>query len=317
MRAARFHTFGDPSVLRIEQVAQPRPKHDEVLIRVAATSVNGADLGARQGHTRLIHARRMPMIPGYDVAGEVVECGPRVTSFMPDERVFGLVGLAAGGSAEYICVAQRKLARVPERIRLSEAAAVPLAGLTALQGLRARGQAQAGQRVLIIGAAGGVGSFAVQLAKVLGCHVTAVCRTSKVDLVAGLGADEVIDYTKHDYTARSETWDLVFDASGVQEFDHVQGVLNNHGVMVGTRGSPKSLLAAMRTRLHGGPRFAFFVTRASGHDLALLARLIDQGRLRTVVDRIFPLEEVADAHRYVEGGNARGKVVVQIASGDV
>lgn len=314
MRAVRFHTFGNPSVLRIEQVEQPVPKDDEVLIRVAATSINSADLSARQGHTRLIHARRMPMIPGYDVAGEVVACGATVTAFVPGEHVFALVGLRAGGSAEYICVQQQKLAPVPERTGLSEVASVPLAGLTALQGLRAKGRARAGQRVLIIGAAGGVGTFAVQLAKLLGCHVTAVCRTSSLELVAELGADQVIDYTQQDYTAGAASWDLVFDAAGVQDFDSMRRVLSSNGIMVGTRGSPKNLLAAARTRLQGGPRFTFFVTQASGHDLALLARLIDQGRLRAVVDRTFPLDQIADAHRYVEGHSVPGKVVIQIAS---
>lgn len=313
MRAIRFHTFGAPSVLRIEEVARPVPRDDEVLIRVAATSINNADLGARQGHTRLIHARRMPMIPGYDIAGEVVACGAAVTAFLPGERVFALVGLGAGGGAEYICVQQRKLARAPERISLSEAAAVPLAGLTALQGLRGKGRARAGQRVLIIGAAGGVGTFAVQLAKLLGCHVTAVCRTSSMELVAELGADQVIDYTQQDYTGGDERWDLVFDAAGAQEFESMRRVLGTHGLMVGMRASPSSMLAAVQTRWTGGPRFTFFITRANGHDLTLLSRLIDQGRLRPVVDRTFPLEQVADAHRYAESRGVRGKVVIQIA----
>lgn len=313
MRAVRFHTFGAPSVLRIEEVERPVPSDNEVLIRVAATSINSADLGARQGHTRLIHARRMPMIPGYDVAGTVEACGAAVTAFVPGERVFGLVGLGAGGSAEYACVEQRKLARVPERVGLPEAASVPLAGLTALQGLRAKGRARAGQRVLIVGAAGGVGTFAVQLAKLLGCHVTAVCRSSSAALVAELGADQVIDYTRQDYTAGGATWDLVFDAAGVQDFESMRRVLSTNGIMVGTRGSPRNLLAAVRTRLTGGPRFTFFITKASGHDLTLLARLIDQGRLRPVVDRTFQMDDVADAHRYVEARSVRGKVVVQVA----
>ena len=313
MRAVRFHTFGSPAVLQIEHIEQPVPHHDEVLIRVAATSINSADLGARQGHSRLIHARHMPMIPGYDVAGEVVACGPAVTAFVPGERVFGLVGLRAGGSAEYISVAQEKLARVPEQITLVETAAVPLAGLTALQGLRGKGQARAGQQALIVGAAGGVGIFAVQLAKIIGCHVTAVCRASKQDFVAGLGADEVIDSTQHTYTASGGTWDLIFDASGVQDFDSARRVLQPHGRMVGTRVSPRNVLAAARTRVQGGPRFKFLITKASGHDLALLARLIDQERLRPVVDRTFPMEQVVDAHTYVEAGRSRGKVVVQMS----
>ncbi len=152
MRAVRFHTYGDPSVLRVEDVPQPQPKRDEVLIRVHASSLNNADVGARSGLSRIIHSRHMPMIPGYDVAGEVVACGPSVTAFVPGDRVFALTGLRAGGQADYCALPQHQFARAPRQISLVEAAAVPLAGLTALQALRGKAHLQAGQRVLINGA---------------------------------------------------------------------------------------------------------------------------------------------------------------------
>ncbi len=312
MRAVRFHTFGDPSVLRVDDVAPPVPRDNDILIRVAAASVNSADLGARQGHGGPIHVRRLPMTPGYDLAGEVTACGPKVTAFLPGDRVFALVGLQAGTTAESVAVSQTKVARAPDHISLVEAAAVPLAGLTALQGLRRVGMLQAGQRVLIIGAAGGVGSFAVQLAKVLGCHVTAVCRATKAERVALLGADEVIDPAEGGFLHRKQTWNVVLDASGTYDYAAVRPVLAPGGVMVGTRASTKSLLAGVRTALGSGPRFRFFITRANGHDLHLLAHLIDQGKLRPLIDRIFPMEEAHEAHGHAESGEVCGKVVVRI-----
>ena len=312
MRAVRFHTFGDPAVLRVDDVAQPAPHDTDVLIRATAASVNRADLGARQGHGGPIHVRRLPMIPGYDLAGEVAACGRKVTAFLPGDRVFALVGLQAGTTAEYVAVSQAKVARAPQHIPLVEAAAVPLAGLTALQGLRRMARLQSGQRVLIIGAAGGVGSFAVQLAKVLQCHVTAVCRAAKAERVASLGADEVIDSAGDAFLHRHQTWHVVLDASGRHEYAAVRRVLTSGGVMVGTRASTRSLLAGTRTALGAGPRFRFFITRADGHDLQFLAHLIDQGKLRPLIDRIFPMEEIQDAHRRAESGEVCGKVVVRI-----
>jgi NADPH:quinone reductase-like Zn-dependent oxidoreductase len=312
MRAARFHKYGDPTVLKVEEVAQPVPANDELLIRVHASSLNPADLGARRGQLRLVHARHLPHIPGYDVAGEVAACGPAATAFVPGERVFALVGLAGGAQAEYVCVNQAKVARAPQHLSLADAAVVPLAGLTALQALRGKAHLQPGQRVLVNGAAGGVGSFAVQLAKVFDCHVTAVCRGTQAQMVTALGADAVIDYTHEDFAARRQSWDVVFDAAGNRTFRDIRRVLTAQGVMVTTRPSPRDLLTASLQRRGAGPRYRFLITRASGQDLALLAHLVDQGRVRPVVDRAFALDHIEDAHRYFEQGQARGKVVVQI-----
>ncbi len=312
MRAVRFHTYGDPSVLRVEDVPQPQPTRDEVLIRVHASSLNNADMGARSGFSRFIHSRHMPMIPGYDVAGEVVGCGPSVTAFVPGDRVFALTGLSASGQAEYVCIAQSKLARAPQGISLAAAAAVPLAGLTALQALRGKAHAQAEQRVLINGAAGGVGSFGVQIAKALGCTVTAVCSGAKRDVVAAIGADEVIDYKQTDFTTGFQRWDVVFDAAGNRSFRDVWRVLTPNGAMVAARGMPESLLPAVLGAVGIGPRYTFLITKASGQDLALLANLIDEGKIKPLVDRMFPMDQIQNAHRYFEAGKTRGKVVVEI-----
>jgi NADPH:quinone reductase-like Zn-dependent oxidoreductase len=314
MRAVRFHSFGDPSVLRVEDVPQPTPKPDEVLIRVHASSINNADTGARSGHSRIIHARHMPMIPGYDVAGEVVACGAAVTAFVPGERVFALTGLRAGGQAEYCCLPQSQFARMPQHISWTEAAAVPLAGLTALQALRGKAHLQAGQRVLINGAAGGVGSFAVQIAKALGCHVTGVCSGAKRDLVAGLGADQVIDYKTDDFATSAQRWDVVFDAAGNRSFRDVWRVLLPRGVMVAARAQPTLALPVVLGAFGIAPRYTFLITRSSGQDLALLTHWIDQGAIRPAVDRVFAMDAIHEAHRYFEAGKTQGKVVVQVSA---
>ncbi len=314
MRAVRFHSFGDPSVLRVEDVPQPTPKPEEVLVRVHASSINNADTGARSGHSRIIHARHMPMIPGYDVAGEVVECGAAVTTFVPGERVFALTGLRAGGQAEYCCLPQQQFARTPKHISLTQAAAVPLAGLTALQALRGKAHLQRGQRVLINGAAGGVGSFAVQIAKALGCHVTGVCSGPKRDLMEKLGADQVIDYQTDDFTTSAQRWDVVFDAAGNRSFRDVWRVLMPTGVMVAARVLPTLALPAVLGAFGIGPRSTFLITKSSGQDLALLSQLIDQGSIRPAVDQVFALDAIGEAHHYFEAGKTQGKVVIQVSA---
>lgn len=313
MQAVQFHTYGDTSVLHVEEVTQPVPKKDEVLIRVHASSVNPADIGGRQGTMRLVHARHLPHTPGNDVAGEVVACGPTVTAFVPGEKVFAMLGLNAGGQAEYVCAAQSKVARAPERITLTEAAAVPLVGLTALQALRRKARLQPGQRIVVNGASGGVGSFAVQLARALGCHVTGVASSAKLDLVRELGADEVIDYAEETFTTRAERWDVVFDAAGTLDWADVRRVLTPRGTMVVARGAPGNL-PGLLSRFGSGPRYTWMITRTSGQDLALLARLIDQGRLRPYIDRTFPIDQIQEAHRYFETGKTRGKLVIELAT---
>jgi NADPH:quinone reductase-like Zn-dependent oxidoreductase len=315
MRAIRFHRFGDPSVLQLDSLETPQPKGDEVLLRVHGSSINYSDLGLRRGELKMVSFWRMPLTPGFDVAGEVVACGPEVTAFLPGDGVYALLGLQAGGLAEYVCVAQEKLGKAPQTLSLVEAAAVPLAGLTALQGLRGKAglHNRAGQRVLINGASGGVGAFAVQLAKFFKCHVTGVAGAGKRDFVRELGADEALDYHEVDFTKLSAQWDVVFDAAGKREFGEVRPVLRPGGVMVSTRTSPQGVLASVTTAVTDGPGFSFLITKERGQDLDFLAGLIDRGQLRVPIDRIFALTEAAEAHRYAEGKAAQGKVVIAVA----
>ncbi|MBC8163130.1 MAG: NADP-dependent oxidoreductase [Roseiflexaceae bacterium] len=311
MRAARFHHYGGAEVIEIEEVAKPQPARREVLVRVAASSLNAGDIAGRQGKGRPVHAGKLPHIPGYDIAGVIEACGPGVTSFIPGEQVYALTGLRAGGNAEYICLHQDKLGYAPASLDLVSAASVPLAGMTALQGLYGRASLRAGQRLLVIGAAGGVGSFAVQLGKIAGCHVTAVCRDHQVAEILALGADATIDRTREDYSKLGERWDVIYDAAGHLDFAEARRALGPAGIAVATRAYPTSMLAA---RLQPtGQRYSFVITQSRGHDLALLARLIDAGQLRPLIDRVFPLDQIQAAHRYYEQGGIRGKVVVAVA----
>jgi NADPH:quinone reductase-like Zn-dependent oxidoreductase len=314
VRAVIFHEYGDPSVLRIEDRPRPMPTGDQVLVRVAGSSLNPADVGSRGGQMRLVHARHMPHVPGNDVSGVVEACGPRVTAFVPGERVYALVGLAGGAQAEYAVVAQSKLARAPASIPLVQAAAVPLAGLTALQALRGRARIQSPRRVLINGAAGGVGTLAVQIARAMGCHVTATCRGAKCAQVLALGADEVIDYSREDFTRRAERWDVVLDAAIVKRFDEVLPVLAPDGVLVSPRPTREAIVHVALKRIRRGPRAEMLITRASGHDLALLTAMIDRGELRPLVHRVYPMDEIQAAHREFESGRFAGKIVIQVGA---
>jgi NADPH:quinone reductase-like Zn-dependent oxidoreductase len=312
MQAVRFHTYGDPDVLQLEEVETPRPAAGEVRVRVRASSLNPADIGGRNGKVRLVHARHLPHIPGYDVAGVIDRCGPGVTAFVPGEPVFAMVGLRAGAHAEYACVAEGAVARAPERIALEEAGTVPLAGLTALQGLRRHANLQPGQRLLVNGAAGGVGSFAVQIGKALGCHVTGVGHGETGDLIASLGADEVVDYTHEDITQAPRVWDVVFDAAGTLDLVALRAVLEPDAVVVSPMARPKNVLTTPLRAVGPWPRYRFFITQERGQDLALLARLIDTGKVRPVIDRVFALDDVVAAHRHLEGSRTRGKVALRV-----
>ncbi|MBB5234014.1 NADP-dependent oxidoreductase [Deinococcus budaensis] len=318
MQAARFHSFGGPEVLRLDEVAWPWPQGDEVLIRVHASSVNGTDLGMRRGDLPGFVVRR-PFTVGLDVAGEVVGLGPGVTALELGDRVYSLLGHGGGGAAEYVKVRQARVARAPVSVSPAEAAAVPLAGLTALQALRAGAglHLRRGARVLVNGAAGGIGAFGVQLARHYGASVTATARPEKHDFVRGLGAEEVLDPAELDPAEldlgrAAGRWDVIFDTPPALDFARVRGALAPGGVFVSTRPFPTSPASAWATLGGPGPRFSGVQTKERAQDLALLARLIDGGALRVPLDRTFALAQIAQAHRYAEGRGVRGKVVVTL-----
>ncbi len=315
MLAVRFDRPGDPSVLRVEQVADPGPPAgDRVLVRAAASSVNGTDLGLRRSAPGSALFARFAR-PGFDLVGEVVRCGPAVTAFAPGDRIAALLPHSGGGQAEQVVVRQGRAALVPAEVATVDAAGLPLAGLTALQALfgRAGLGARRGARVLVHGASGGIGSFAVQLAVLAGAHVTGTASPAKHDFVRELGAAEVLDSRGADPVRGPHRWDVVLDTPGLLDPAGVRGALAPDGVFVTTRvASVQTAREVVRTRVGRGPRFAFVATAGRSQDLARLLELVRTGRLRVPVDRVFPLTRVAEAHRHAEGGDARGKTVVTV-----
>jgi len=327
MKAIRFDHYGSPDVLELRDVEVPAVGEDELLVRVRAASVNPLDWHFMRGVpyvVRLMAGLSRPKASarklGADMAGSVESVGKSVTSFKPGDEVFG--GLEERGTlAEYIAIrADGAVLRKPASLTFEQAAAVPVAGFTALQALRDKGQIQPGYKVLINGASGGVGTFAVQIAKALGGEVTGVCSSPNVEMVASIGADRVIDYTREDFTNGGRQYDLLLDIAGSRSLSETRRVLLPSGVLVGVGGPNKGnwvgpLGRTARMALLSpavSQRMVFFLAQQNKADLTVLREFIDTAKLAPVVDRTYPFAQTADALRYLEEGHARGKVVVTI-----
>lgn len=320
MKAITWEHYGPPDALELQEIDKPVPKDHQVLLRVRVAAVNPLDWRLLRGEPRalrLLFGLRKPNDPrvGRDVAGEVESVGRSVTEFKPGDAVFGA---CHGAFAEYACTPAASLARKPEKISLEWAAAVPVAGLSALQGLRDKGRLQPGQKVLINGAAGGVGTFAVQIAKGLGAEVTGVCSTRNVEMVRSIGADHVIDYTQEDFTRQPQRYDLILDCVGNHSLSSFRRVLRPKGSLV-IVGAPKELaiilgraLGAALWSLFGRQRFTLFIAKVKKADLSLLGDLMASGKVTPVIDRTYALHEAPEAIRYLEGGHARGKVLIRL-----
>jgi NADPH:quinone reductase-like Zn-dependent oxidoreductase len=324
MKAIVCHRYGAPEALRLEDVDKPTPGDNEVLIQVQAVSLNAYDWGLMRGRPRILRMflglRRPKSRPGRDVAGRVESVGRSVTRFKPGDEVFGM---CRGSLAEYACAAESYLASKPASVTFEQAAAVPLAGLTALQGLREAGRIQRGQRVLINGAAGGVGTFAVQIAKSFGVDATGVCSTRNVEMVGSLGADRVVDYTRADFTRGGERYDLIFDLVANHSFSACRRALSPRGILVaaGVGGADGGgfgrklgrMLAGTLISRFASQRMAFFVARLSQADLVTLGELLQSGKVTPVIDSRHRLSETSEAFRRLATGHARGKIVVTVA----
>jgi NADPH:quinone reductase-like Zn-dependent oxidoreductase len=326
MKAVVYRCYGGPQVLHVEQVPKPVPADDQLLVRVHAAAVNPLDWHYMRGVPYIMRLESGFFRPkdqrlGVDFAGTVEAVGKGVTSFKPGDEVFGGRG---GAFAEYVVVkASRNIQLKPERITFEQAAGVPIAAVTALQALRDKGELQEGQKVLINGASGGVGTFAVQIAKAFGAEVTGVASTRNVELVRSLGADHVIDYTKQDFTQGDVIYDLVVDNIGNHSFDDIRRVLKPEGryVMIGSNDKGR-WLGALSTPLKAKIRAPFVSQEAlflladiKPIDLVFLAGLMTAGKVTPVVDRTYPLADVAKAIEYVETGRARGKVILSVVPG--
>jgi NADPH:quinone reductase-like Zn-dependent oxidoreductase len=319
MKAVVCERYGAPNVLEIKQVEKPVPLDDEVFVKIYAASVNPADYYSMNGMARLMgNGIRKPKNPvmGTDFAGRIEATGGKVTQFHVGEEVFG--GCKTGSYTEYGCAREMRIALKPKNMSLEEAAGIPIAGLTALQALRDHGQLQPGQKVLINGASGGVGTFAVQIAKALGAEVTAVCSSGNLEMVRSLGANHVIDYTKEDFAKIDERYDLICDIAATHRVSDYKRLLNPKGIFV-LVGAPKNPLrnviyyiVAGRLRFRGDKKFKFFIAKNTTKDLEFLKELAENGKLRTVIDRRYPLDEVPDAMRYWTKKHTRGKIIINV-----
>jgi NADPH:quinone reductase-like Zn-dependent oxidoreductase len=322
MKAMIFTEYGPPDVLQLQEVEKPTPTDDQVLVKVRAASVVWADLAFVRGQpfvSRLSSGLLKPKykIPGMDIAGRVEAVGRNAKQFQPGDEVFGDVSRCGFGAfAEYVAVPESELALKPASITFEEAATVPQAALVALQGLRDKGQIQPGKKVLINGASGGNGTFAVQIAKSFGAEVTGVCSTRNLDLVRSIGADHVIDYTQEDFTTSGQQYDLIFDIAGNRSVSDYLRALRPKGTYVACAISPVALLLGPLISMLGSKKVVQLSHSPDVKDLVFVKELLEAGKVVPVIDRRYPLSEVAEALRNYEDGHSQGKVVITVAPND-
>jgi NADPH:quinone reductase-like Zn-dependent oxidoreductase len=330
MKAIVYKEYGSPDVLKLKEVEKPIPKDNKVLIRIYASNVNYGDLTARNFAN--IPARKFNMpalllfpakmafgmktpkkqILGSEFSGKIEAIGKDVTHFKEGDEVFAYNGMNMGGNAEYICMPEDVMVGLkPENMSYEEASTIPYGGIMALSLLR-KVNIQKGQKVLINGASGGIGSIALQLAKYFGAEVTGVCSTPRIDYVKSLGADHVIDYTKEDFTNNGETYDVFFDILGRSSFSHVKSSLTENGCYLLASFKMRHLLSMIRTKLGGNKKVICAMASENPDDLLILKELAEKGKLKSIIDKSYPLEETAEAHRYVEKGHKKGNVIIKI-----
>jgi NADPH:quinone reductase-like Zn-dependent oxidoreductase len=320
MKAVVYTEYGPPDVLQFTEVEKPTPKENQVLVKVHAASINASDYRVMRADPFFIRLMGMGLLRpkdtrlGGDVAGQVEAVGENVKQFRPGDEVFGC---GSGSFAEYVLAQESYLALKPANRSFEEAAAVPVAALTALQGLRDAGRIQPGQKVLIQGASGGVGSFAVQLAKSFGAKVTAVCSTRNLDMARSIGADHVIDYTKEDFTRNQQRYDLIFAVNGYHSLSAYERALCPQGIYICAGGAMPQifqamLLGSLMSRNGDKKLGSMGIAKVIQEDLVYLGELLEAGKIVSVIDRTYPLSEIAEAMRYVEDTHAQGKVVMTV-----
>lgn len=306
MKAIVYTQHGPPNVLQLREVARPEPRKDQVLVRVYAASANTLDL-----------LKRINKVPGADIAGRVEAIGEAVTQFQPGDEVFGVPARFAGGFAEYTCVPEGRLARKPAKLSFEAAASVPVASMTALQGLRNKGKIRPGHKVLINGASGGVGTFAVQIAKSFGAEVTGVCSARNLAMARSLGADHVIDYAREDFTQNGQRYDLIIGVNGYHSILDYRRALAPRGRYVAIGGSKSQviqeiLLGPVLSTI-GSKKMGFMgIARPNQEDLVTVKELVEAGKVAPVIDRSYPLAGAAEAMGYLADGHAQGKVVITV-----
>lgn len=312
MKAVLIRRYGGPEVVEFAETETPKPGPGQVLVRVRASSVNPIDWKIRTGDLKLFIRKPMPIVLGVDLAGEISALGEGASKFALGDQVFAMAPEDVGASAEYMAIAESLVVKKPSNLSMEEAASVPAVALTALQGLRDKGGLKVGQDVLINGASGGVGIFAVQLAKVLGAaRVTAVCSAANADLVRSLGADEVIDYRTTDFTTQAARYHIVYDCVGTRTFGECKKVMHKGGAYISTGFSPGLLLWAGLSPLMSH-KASIIIVKSNGDDLDTLRKLLEEGKVKSIVDRTFPIAQIKEAHAYSETGRAKGKIVLSV-----
>jgi NADPH:quinone reductase-like Zn-dependent oxidoreductase len=322
MKAIVYHNYGSPDVLKLEELEKPAPGPDEVLVKIFASTVTPGDVITLKGQpfpVRFWSGLLKPKhpVPGKEIAGRVEAIGANVTQFKPGDEVFGDLSVCGlGAYAEYVAVPETAIALKPANLTFDQAAAVPESSVVALQGLRDKGKIQSGQKVLINGASGGIGTFAVQIAKYFGAEVTAVVSARHVDLATSLGADRVIDYTREDFTQNGHRYDLILAVNGYHPLADYRRALTPKGTYVMTGGSMAQLNQVMIQgpwiSMTGGQSMSNMLVKPNQHDLLFMKDLVEAGRVTPVIDSRFPLSQVPDAIRYLDGGHATGKVVITV-----
>lgn len=309
MKKVVYHKYGGPEVLTLTDAAVPQPASGEVLVKVMAAGVNPVDYKIRQGSLKWIMPGSLPRTPGGEISGIVEKAGPDSNKFKAGDRVFAMLGVGNGGYAQYVSVKEKLLCKMPNNIDFEHAAVVPLAGLTALQSLRDKGKITSGMRVLINGASGGVGVYAVQIAKAFKTHVTATCSGRNIDFVKSLGADHVIDYTKDDFTRMNVGFDIVFDAVAKTNYSKSIRVLNKKGIYITTVPNVDVLFHQLTNFLRSRKSYGM-LAKPGGKDLEILARMIKEKQLNAFIDKSFSLLQASDAHGCIETGRVKGKLVI-------
>jgi NADPH:quinone reductase-like Zn-dependent oxidoreductase len=313
MKAVVFNKYGGNEVIEVRQVQKPEPGAHDVLIKVHAAAINPVDWKIRSGMAKILTGFNFPKILGSECSGEIVETGNHVKDFKSGDEIIGFPGIRRlSAFAEYVSVHERNTFTKPANISFEEAATIPVAGLTALQSLRNLGHVSHNSRVLINGASGGVGTFAVQIARIFGAHVTAVCSSANADLLKGIGADDIIDYTEKDFTKGDERYDIIFDTVSKRSFRECKRVLKPHGIYVNTLPVLSVLLNQYLTGFLMGKKAKSVMVRPNAADMEWMRINIESGKMRIIIDRVYSLDQIVEALAYSETGKARGKIVLKV-----
>lgn len=313
MKAAVIYEYGGPEVFRVEEIPEPVLEDKEVLVKVYAAGVNPVDWKQRKGNHKLFLKARFPVVPGYDISGVVERCGSDAGKFQAGDEVYCRLSRRFGGAfAEYAAALESTLALKPKNIDHLHAAGIPLSGQTALQALRDKAKLRPGMQVMIIGAAGGVGHFALQIAKYYETKTTAVCSSDHPELLNKLKPDHHIDYRRTDYLNAPERYDVIFDAAGTQSFLKCRKILKNGGLYITSLPRPKLLIHKLVSLFTRGKRARTLLQKPSGNDLEILAELVEAGKLQVITDSVYSLKKISEAHRRAEEYSTEGKIIIKI-----